>query len=598
MHFSKLRLAGFKSFVDPTELVIEPGLTGIVGPNGCGKSNFVEALSWAMGETSAKRMRGGEMDDVIFGGTSARPARNLAEVALSLDNTRHDAPKPYDEYDEIEIVRRIERGEGSGYRVNGKEVRARDVQLLFADAATGAQSPAIVSQGRISAIISAKPADRRVLLEEAAGITGLHARRHEAELRLKAAEANLLRLEDVLTTLATQLEGLRKQARQASRYRRLSDHIRSAEAVVLHLRWLAASAEREAAEERLRLAEFAVADRTADALAAEREREDAAGELPDLRQREAAASAELQRLVLARQALEEEERRINAARLSTEHRLEQIAADIVREEALGADASAALARLEAERADLLGAQAHEARTQQDAAAALATARAEVASLETELARLTEVSAATEARRAALATRRHQAAERAERLAARQEELIPQRAALEAEMVSAERTAEAAQSVQDATAALEAARAAAETAEHELRAAQAAEAAARMPLEAAESRRAKLRTEAQALNELLAAASDKRYPPILDSIEVASGFEAALGAALGDDLAAPLDAAPPCTGAGSPTTMRRCRFPRAAPRSRRWCGRRRRWRAGWRRSASSTMRAKPSGCRRS
>ena len=545
MHFSKLRLAGFKSFVDPTELVIEPGLTGIVGPNGCGKSNLVEALSWAMGETSAKRMRGGEMDDVIFGGTSARPARNLAEVALSLDNTRHDAPKPYDEYDEIEMVRRIERGEGSGYRVNGKEVRARDVQLLFADAATGAQSPAIVSQGRISAIISAKPADRRVLLEEAAGITGLHARRHEAELRLKAAEANLLRLEDVLTTLATQLEGLKKQARQASRYRRLSDHIRSAEAVVLHLRWLAASAERDAAEERLRLAELAVADRTADALAAEREREDAAGELPDLRQREAAAvgraAAPRARAPGARGGRAPHRRRAALRRTSprADRRRHRARGSARRGRERGARAARGRACRPARRP---GPRSEGATGRSGGACDSRAPRSHRS--RAELARLTEESAATEARRAALATRRHQAAERAERLAARQEELIRQRAALEAETVSAARTAEAAQSVQDATAALEAARAAAETAEHELRAAQAAEAAARAPLEAAESRRAKLRTEAQALNELLAAASGKRYPPILDSIEVASGFEAALGAALGDDLAAPLDAAAP------------------------------------------------------
>ena len=280
MHFAKLRLAGFKSFVEPTELAIEPGLTGIVGPNGCGKSNLVDALSWAMGETSAKRMRGGEMDDVIFGGTSDRPARNFAEVTLLLENSKRDAPRPYDDCDEIEVVRRIERGEGSAYKVNGREVRARDVQLLFADAATGAQSPAIVSQGRIGAIIAAKPADRRAVLEEAAGITGLHARRHEAELRLKAAEANLLRLEDVLTTLNTQLDGLKKQARQASRYRRLSDHIRRAEAVVLHLKWRLAAAEREEAAERLRRAERDVADRTAEQRAAERAREEAAESLP------------------------------------------------------------------------------------------------------------------------------------------------------------------------------------------------------------------------------------------------------------------------------------------------------------------------------
>ncbi|HXM85965.1 MAG TPA: AAA family ATPase, partial [Stellaceae bacterium] len=174
MYFSKLRLSGFKSFVDPTELVIEAGLTGIVGPNGCGKSNLVEALRWVMGETSAKRLRGGEMDDVIFAGTSSRPARNVAEVMLHLDNARHDAPQPYGEFEEIQIARRIERGVGSDFRINGREARARDVQLLFADVATGAHSSGMISQGRVGAIITARPADRRGLLEEAAGISGLH----------------------------------------------------------------------------------------------------------------------------------------------------------------------------------------------------------------------------------------------------------------------------------------------------------------------------------------------------------------------------------------------------------------------------------------
>ena len=544
MRFSKLRLNGFKSFVDPTELVIEPGLTGIIGPNGCGKSNLVEALIWAMGETSAKRLRGGEMDDVIFGGTSARPARNLAEVVLSLDNGKGDAPKPYDEYDEIEVVRRIERGSGSGYRINGREVRARDVQLLFADVASGAQSTALVSQGRVSTIINSKPGDRRALLEEAAGITGLHSRRHEAELRLKAAEANLLRLDDVLTALATQLEGLKKQARQAQRYRRLSEHIRRAEAVVLHLRWQAASAELTLAVERLTAAERAVADRTAAALAAERARETAAGELPALRQTEAAAAAELQRLTLARQALEEEERRVAAAQAAAEARLAQLAADLKREEGLAADAAAALERLETDRAALTAAQAEEAAGESAAAEALAQAGAEVAALDAELTALTERIAAETARRDALATRQREAAERSARLGQRQEELARQRATLDAEAISAERVAAQAEAVRAAEAAVEESRAAAETAETALRSAQAAEAEARGPVEAAETRRAKLRAEAQALTELLAAAGDRRWTPVLDGIQVAPGFEAALGAALGEDLTAPLDAAAP------------------------------------------------------
>src|SRR5437016_756060 len=191
MQVERLRLTGFKSFVEPTELAIEPGLTGMAGPNGCGKSNLVEALRWVMGEASAKRLRGGEMDDVIFAGFAGRPARNIAEVILTLDNSARDAPFAHNDGPAIEVARRLTRGSGSSYRVNGREVRARDVQLLFADAATGPHSGALVSQGRVGALIAAKPTERRLLLDEAAGTAGLHARRHEAELKLQAAETNL-----------------------------------------------------------------------------------------------------------------------------------------------------------------------------------------------------------------------------------------------------------------------------------------------------------------------------------------------------------------------------------------------------------------------
>ena len=220
VQFDKLRLSGFKSFVDPTELMIEPGMTGIVGPNGCGKSNLVEALQWVMGETSAKQMRGSEMEDVIFAGAGTRPARNIAEVMLTLDNKTRTAPAMVNDSDQLDIVRRIERGHGSAYSVNGREIRARDVQTLFADAATGSRSTALVSQGRIGALINAKPIDRRTIIDEAAGITGLYARRHEAELRLRAAEQNLARVQDVLVALEEQHKGLKRQARQASRHER------------------------------------------------------------------------------------------------------------------------------------------------------------------------------------------------------------------------------------------------------------------------------------------------------------------------------------------------------------------------------------------
>src|SRR4051812_12382366 len=243
MQVERLRLAGFKSFVDPTEMVIAPGLTGIVGPNGCGKSNLVEALRWVMGELSARRLRGGEMDDLIFGGSERRPARNLAEVALTVDNSALNAPQALHDGATIEIVRRIVRGAGSTYRVNGREARARDVQLLFADAVSGPHSGALVGQGRIGALIAATPRERRTLLDEAAGTAGIYARRHEAELRLRAAEDNLARLDDVTATLAAQIETLKKQARQATRYRRLGEQIRETEALLLHLRWRQAAGE-------------------------------------------------------------------------------------------------------------------------------------------------------------------------------------------------------------------------------------------------------------------------------------------------------------------------------------------------------------------
>ncbi|MFZ2006493.1 MAG: AAA family ATPase, partial [Stellaceae bacterium] len=252
MQVERLRLAGFKSFVDATELPIEPGLTGIVGPNGCGKSNLVEALRWVMGEASARRLRGGEMDDVIFAGSASRPSRNIAEVSLTIDNATRDAPVAFNDRDAIEIVRRIDRGSGSGYRVNGRESRARDVQLLFADAATGSHSAGIVSQGRIGALIAAKPAERRLLLDEAAGTAGLHQRRHEAELKLKGAEDNLLRVDDVVVTMTAQLDSLKKQARQAQRYRRLSEQIRRTEARLMDARWRDAQVEVERAAGELR----------------------------------------------------------------------------------------------------------------------------------------------------------------------------------------------------------------------------------------------------------------------------------------------------------------------------------------------------------
>ena len=238
MEFKKIQLNGFKSFAEKTNFLIEEGLTGIVGPNGCGKSNIVESLRWCMGETSAKSMRGSGMEDVIFSGTSNKPSKNIAEVLVSLSNDNKDGPLQYNELDEIEIRRKIEKDKGSKFYINGKEVRAKDAQMFFADLSTGAHSPSIISQGRIGALVTAKPSDRRAILEEAAGIAGLHVRRHEAELRLGAAENNLKRADELRRQQERQLANLQKQAEEAAKYKSISEEIKKVEAGLYYLRLL------------------------------------------------------------------------------------------------------------------------------------------------------------------------------------------------------------------------------------------------------------------------------------------------------------------------------------------------------------------------
>ena len=540
MKFTKLRLAGFKSFVDPTELIIAPGLTGIVGPNGCGKSNIVEALRWTMGESSAKQMRGGEMDDVIFNGTADRPARNIAEVTLSLDNSARTAPAQFNDDEEIEVSRRIERDKGSNYRVNSREVRARDVQVMFADLATGARSTALVSQGRIGALISAKPAGRRLLLEEAAGITGLHSRRHEAELRLRAAETNLERLDDVLQTLDDQLQGLKKQARQAKRYRTVADRIRRAEAVVLHQRWAAANGRMDEARAGLAAAEAKVAELTGRVAVATNAREREAGALPELRQAEAEAAAELQRLTLARGELEAEERRLEAAQEQCAARLADLGADTEREQTLGGDAARALARLAAEAADIEAAQAGETDALRHVAGSLAAADAAVGELEAEYGDITRRIAADEARRAALDREVSELEGRIARLRGQLSESEAERAKLAADGGDDPVLRLAETELAHTQAALDDARERLETAEAERATAQDVEEKAREARQLTSETNGRLRAEETALLVLVRSEADGAWTPLLDEIEVEPGYEAALGAALGDDLQASAD----------------------------------------------------------
>ena len=544
VQFTKLRLTGFKSFVDPTELLIEPGLTGVVGPNGCGKSNIVDALRWAMGEHSARQLRGGEMDDVIFGGTSNRPPRNNCEVTITLDNSDRTAPAAFNENAELEVTRRIDRGEGSGYKINGTDVRARDVQLLFADAASGSRSTAIVSQGQVGAVIAAKPTERRAILEEAAGITGLYSRRHEAELRLRAAEANLARLDDVIAALDAQHQSLKKQARQATRYRNLSDHIRKAEAQMLHLRWTVATKALEEANARYAAAETLVEELTREAGLAATAQAEAAAALPPLREMEAEAAAKLQRLLVAREQLQAEEARINAARQACEHRLAQIAADISREQARAADADEAISRLVAESTALTEAQAQEAIEIEEAVAALEEAKTKTAEAETTLTRTTEDVAAIEAQRREIARRLAETEGRHARLTERIAQATREREIAAADAIDKDALAAAAAGAEEAQAALENMRAEAAGAEGARMDADRAAAAKRDELQMAESAAARLRAEEKALGDVLAMSDNDLWPPLIDALTVQPGFETALGVALGDDLTAPADEAAP------------------------------------------------------
>ena len=537
MEFRRLRLAGFKSFVEPADLLIEPGLTGVVGPNGCGKSNLLEALRWVMGEGSPKSMRSGGMDDVIFAGTAARPAREFATVTLHLAGSAGE---------EIEVQRRIQRGAGSDYRLNGRDTRAQDVRLLFADSATGAHSPAIVGQGRISAIIAAKPAERRQLLEEAAGIAGLAVRRREAEIRLRAAQANVARLDDVIRGLETQAGTLRRQARSAERYRSLSDRIRSGEAALLGARWHGAVAASERARRAAVAAETLAAQRTGLAASLSAQATDASAGLPALRQAQAETAAAAQALRQHRALIDAEAQELARRGAALSASIASIDRDAARETIVADDAANAGQRLAADDAaiaDRLAALAADrpALANRLAVAGPAAQAAEIALSETVTAHASAAAAARAAgdAAAAAAARAARAEAGARSLGERLLRLVPapDPEPFHAAVARAQVAVAAGETgVSDA----EAARPAAETARSE---AAAALAAARTTL-------ASLDAEAQALARRLAADQGKG-PRVADRLVVAAGYEAALAAALGEDMdAGPADSAAPRRFAGS------------------------------------------------
>jgi len=540
MKFNKLRVVGFKSFVEPMEFIIGNGLTGVVGPNGCGKSNLVEALRWVMGENSYKNMRASGMDDVIFSGSLNRPARNTAEVTLFLDNAERTAPTAFNEADALEVSRRIERESGSAYKINSKDVRARDVQLLFADASTGARSPAMVRQGQIGELISAKPTSRRKILEEAAGISGLHSRRHEAEIRLRAAEQNLERLEDVLVQIDGQVDSLKRQSRQASRYRNLSSEIRAAEAAILYLRWNETRAALAEAETQFSVAQSEVAEATRLQSETARIQAIAAHKIPEMRDISARAGAALQRLVIARNELDSEERRVKERLQDLERRRAQLAEDIAREQRMVSENDEVLERLTEERAELIEENETVAERAEVAGESVAEAQDRLAAIEENLSEKT----AEEARATAENLQRRRAVEearqRAAKLQAQAQEAQQTLSALEEEIAATADTAGQREELELAEEQLLEAEAAVEMAEARTQAARDQEKVARDPLTEAEQQLSRLETEAATLQSILAAGGKGEWPAAVEQINVAAGYETALGAVLGEDLEAPLD----------------------------------------------------------
>jgi chromosome segregation protein len=551
MKFSRLRLTGFKSFVEPTELHIEPGLTGIVGPNGCGKSNLLEALRWVMGESSYKSMRGAGMEDVIFAGTTQRPSRNMAEVMVTLVNDDKTAPPAFNDAETIEISRTIQRDVGSSYKLNGKDLRARDVQLLFADASTGSRSPALIRQGQIAEIINAKPQARRLILEEAAGITGLHTRRHDAELKLKAAELNLSRLDDVAAQLESQLNSLKRQARQAQKYKQVSVEIRKLEAAGLFVAWRDATADATRDTTALEEATRILAEHTRAASEALRARDAMGEELPGLREQETVRAAVLQRLTLESASLDEEGKRIEARMTELKQRRDQMRSDMTREEGLLADTDGVIARL-ANEGDGLSATSHEGQDARSAAAiavqeaADALAQAQDAADEAGK-QLAELSAQRSAMERAIGEHRNRIA----KLDSERQSLTGRRQQLMSLMGDVGDMTTLTSAVEQAE------RVAAETeqasshAEVSLRVARQVETDKRVMHDEARRSAEQLQTEIRTLTKLLSVAGGDLWPSVVDSLMVEPGFETALAAALGDDIEASSDEGAPMHWRGLP-----------------------------------------------
>lgn len=535
-NFARLRLTGFKSFVDKTDLDITPGLTGIVGPNGCGKSNLVEALSWVMGETSAKRLRGSGMDDVIFNGTSTRPQRNSAEVSVVLDNTDRTAPAMFNNTDEIEVVRRIERDMGSSYYVNSKPVRARDVQMLFADMAIGAHSTAIVSQGRIAAIINAKPAERRQILEESAGVSGLYVRRHEAELRLRAADNNLSRLQDVMANLETQLDALKRQSRQARRYKEVSENIRNLETLLALAEWTHAQESQAKSQSSLLETETLVAERTATIAQLTRQQLEQAEALPPLREKQAETAAAWQAQNFELRRIEDEETRIAAQIDEATTTLAQIAADRTHEQDTSEENGLILVRLEREENELK-AQAGTEMQVKILTDLKNEAQNRVERLQGEYQESFEESANSRASRNTLQSQLNKDEQHLQNIQNRLNNLRSQIEAKKAERGDAVSTDDMSAEIETLQIELNSQRQNEQSIRENIEQLQAELDAKRPALQKAQEVLQKTKAEVGALESVLNAETQQGFRPVLEDIKAEEGFEAALAKALGDTLMA-------------------------------------------------------------
>ena len=540
LHFKSLRLSGFKSFIDKTELEIGPGLTGIVGPNGCGKSNLVEALRWTMGESSAKKMRGGGMEDVIFAGTEKRPTRNFAEVILTLDNSSRSAPSGYNTLEDIQISRKIVRDQGSAYRINGRPARARDVQLLFADTLSGANSPSMVSQGKVASIINAKPLQRRMILEESAGITGLYARRHEAELRLKQAEQNLQRIEDTTGSMESRLSALKRQARQAMRYKQLSKEIREIEQLIAYLEWRGSEEQLIAYKKEFDAFETDVSEHMATVAQLNKTYLTQTEDVPKLREAEAKLSAHIQKLKLDLQRIEDrEEQRTNAIEEAKRQSV-QIVADIEHSRKELLDYKETLARTASEQEKIVKESEQNEGVLKTRQTKLSESEDITKALEEKYNAAMADFAAREERQKSLYRQVEDLKTRVERLDERISQQKQKTKDLEEQKQDFQNFGDQEKAYNALLKKLEDLVTQSAKIEGQIQKQEEQESKARQELQEISLKKSKLESEISTLKDFIESFSEDDHKAVLNDMSANAGFEAALSRALGDSLQASLD----------------------------------------------------------